>query len=337
MDVSGHGERLDDLRDRALREFAARAENLPGLEACDLAAVELIDRLERSGVDVLLLKGPALASLLYRPGEHRGYYDVDVLVDAPALASARDTLAQLGYENRSALAGIDNFLGTVHGETWVRSRDAAVDLHWQLAGCSAAATQTWRMLYAGRGTIAIRGREVSVPGRDGLALHLALHVADHGPNGIKALGDLARGLERWPLEVWLAAAGLADALQATPAFAAGLRLLPQGALVADRLGLGPTPELTWTILHRDARPRGTFHVRALADADGWRARAGILRRSMFPRRAWIQRQFPWARRGGWMAITGGYAAHLACAPLWAARAWWFLHSARRGDGRRNER
>jgi hypothetical protein len=61
---------------------------------------------------------------------------------------------------------------------------------------------------------------------------LALHAAQHGPKYVKGLAELALGLERWPTEVWEAAAQLAARTGAMEAFAAGLRLVPEGAVAA---------------------------------------------------------------------------------------------------------
>ena len=165
----------------------------------------------------------------------------------------------------------------------------------------------------------------------GLALHLATHAAQHGPDDLKAIGDLTRGLERWPLTAWRAAASLATELEATRNFAAGLRLVPNGADVADELGLPPTDELDWAIRHRDLRPRGTFHFQALARARGARARADVLRRSLLPSREWIAWEYPWAHRSR-ARLVAAYGAHLLRAPLWAARAWRYRSRERRaGD------
>jgi hypothetical protein len=167
-----------------------------------------------------------------------------------------------------------------------------------------------------------------VPGPAALALHVAMHATQGGLHDVKAIGDLARAVERWPLERWREAAALADALQATDAFAAGLRLLPQGAAYAGELGLPVSAELDWTIRNQATRPRGAFHVRGLRDAAGWAARARIVRRSLLPAPAWIRAQTPWARAGG-PALVAAYALHLVRAPLWTLRAYRFDRRARR--------
>ena len=61
-------------------------------------------------------------------------------------------------------------------------------------------------------------------------MHLATHAAQHGPAYPKHVDELALALERWPADVWDSAALLAQEIDATKAFAAGLRF----AKVAQR-------------------------------------------------------------------------------------------------------
>lgn len=320
-----------DPRLRMLREFVARSSNLGPQALLDRAAAEALAAFEKAGVAALLLKGPVLARRLYRPGEHRGYLDIDVLVDPCRLERARAALAELAYDiDGSESTGVDDFLGVLHAEGWANRSGCVVDLHWRLAGCGMAPGEAWELLYRGRETIEIGGRATSVLGGDALALHVATHAAQSGPDDAKAIGDLARALARWPIERWRAAARLAGALAATEAFGAGLRLLPEGVAMADEFGLPASDHLSWIIRHRAARPRGTFHVRGLIEAPGWGARAEILRRSLLPKRAWITDQMPWARRSG-PALVAAYARHLVRAPVWAIRAWRFDRRARRAD------
>jgi hypothetical protein len=151
---------------------------------------------------------------------------------------------------------------------------------------------------------------------------VALHAAQHGPRYAKGLAELVLGLARWPADVWQAAAELATRTSALEAFAAGLRLVPEGAALAHALDLPATDRADWEIRNASARPRGTFHLRAFSEAEGTSARLGVLRRSLLPKRAWIVSQYGWAGRGGWR-IPVAYGMHVASAPLWALRAWRF--------------
>jgi hypothetical protein len=316
-----------------LAEFVERARGLSFRPQLDAAAVETLDAFELVGVQALLLKGPALAQALYTPTEHRGYSDVDLLVSPADLPRARRALTTIGYRHGEEVFGIDDVGEILHSETWSRRGEKwggplLIDLHWRLAGCEAPAGTAWEALAARSDSIDLNGRRVAVLDRAGLALHLATHAAQHGPDDLKAIGDLARGLERWPLDVWRSAASLAAELEATPAFAAGLRLAPLGPDVADELGLPATDELDWAIRHRDTRPRGTFHLRALSQAQGARARADVLRRSLFPNRAWIAWEYPWVQ-GNRVRLAAAYGAHLLRTPVWAARAWRHRREERR--------
>jgi Uncharacterised nucleotidyltransferase len=317
----------------ALQEFAARfaARSSGVTRTLDAVAAQVLAAFRQAGVEALLLKGRALATLLYRAGEQRDYSDVDLLVAPHALDAAEATLRGLGYGNASSAQGIDDIGGVVHADTWIRGAPGSwdqpmIDLHRWLPGARATPGKAWEALAARRTWIEIEGCQAAVLNRAGQAMHLATHAAQHGPGFPKHVDELALALERWPADAWDSAAWLAQEIDATEAFAAGLRLVPEGAVVAARLALGSTGELDWTIRHR--RPRGTFHVQALADARGARERLEVLRRSLLPSRVWIMHQHPWARAGG-LRVIAAYGAHLARAPGWAARAWLYRGRARR--------
>jgi hypothetical protein len=323
----------------ALFEFIERARGLQARAELDEAAGAVLDALEEAGIGALLLKGPALARLLYRPDEHRGYSDVDLLVDPDRRAPARDVLIGLGYTDASARAvhGVVDVADIQHAEIWTRrvggrAGPVLVDLHWRLPGWEAPAQAAWDALLSRPAWIDLEGRRTAVPDRSALALHLATHAAQHGPQDAKALGDLTRGIERWEREVWSAAAELASEVGATAAMAAGLRLVDEGVAVARELDLPAADAVTWAIANRADRPRGTFHVRAFAEARGARERATVLRHSLLPTRLWITRRYPWALRNRALVLAA-YAAHLASAPAWAVRAWRFSRRPRRrADG-----
>jgi hypothetical protein len=318
----------------ALDNFVARAHMQERANELEAATVTAFEAFDTARVDALLLKGPALAQRLYAHGESRAYFDVDLLVPPWDLASARIALTKLGYKSFD-VSGVIDLGGVVHDEVWAGQGDRSdgiwIDLHWRLSGCAAGADVVWNELARGRDSIELRGREVAILGDDGLALHLALHAAQHGLGDRKPIEDLRRGIERWTFEVWRSAARVAEKVQGVPAFAAGLRLVPPGAQLASRLGLPPTAGLEWEIMHRERRPRGTFHLEAMAQARGLRERARVLLRSLFPSREWIEQQFPWARRSRPLLLAA-YARHVIRAPIWAARAARFRRE-RRAAGR----
>lgn len=318
--------------DEVLREFVERARTVSRRPVLDAAAGEVLTALEAAGIEALLLKGAALARLLYGPDEHRGYLDIDLLVGPGERAAAGRVLETLGYGEFIRATGLQIFPDDPHAEVWVRGSRGlelvAVDLHWRLPGCEADPERVWAVLRAHRAWISLDGIRAPILNRPGLALHLALHLAQHGPDDRKAVGDLGRALDRWPADLWRAAAGIADEIGATEAFSAGLRLVPAGAAKARDLDLPEADVLLKGIADRKDRPRGSFHLRAFIEADGLLARAVILRQSLFPQRKWILREIRWAHRGPvWLALA--YALHLARSSRWAARAWRFSRKAGR--------
>jgi hypothetical protein len=313
----------EDPRREALEDFAWRSRSAFRRARLDEATAEAIGALTEAGVEVLLLKGVALARSLYAPEEQRTYYDVDLLVAPTGLAAARRVVTELGYRNVSADRGVDDVAGILHAEAWHRVvpeiGHEAIDLHWRLDGCSADSETVWSALRAERGQIEIAGVMSPTLGVAGLALHVALHAAQHGPDDVKALADLRRALERWSPERWGRAASLAAQLGAAEPFAAGLRLLPAGSGLADRLGLSEAPAIAWNIANRAGRPRGTFHVDALRQARTRGERLYVIRRALLPSRAWITWEMRWAARGR-MHLLAAYAVHILRAPVWALRA-----------------
>lgn len=288
----------------------------------------MIGALEQRGVEALILKGAALAQTLYAPDRERSYYDVDLLVAPASLDTAATVLSALAYRNITSVQGIDDVAGVVHAELWTRLEAAgnmSIDLHRKLPGCEAPDQTIWRSLREGAQAIRLDGHPVLTLGNPGLALHLALHLAQHGPSDIKAAADLRLGLTRWPEAVWQAAATLARELAAHEAFSAGLRLVAEGEAQAAALDLSSGEQVLLGLAQRGIRPRGTFHVEALTRARTIGERAGILRKALLPAPNWIRWEMAWAARSR-LHLASAYLVHLVRTPLWAARA---LRYARR--------
>jgi Uncharacterised nucleotidyltransferase len=301
------------------------------------AAADLFEAFAAAGVDVLLLKGAALARSLYtEPGERRTYSDIDLLVAPAHAGQAEAVLHARGYRSSKDRLGIDDVgQGVAHADTWLSPADARpheLDVHRRLPGTEAAPETAWQAFWEARETIELAGCAVPVPSRSAQALQLATHAAQHGPGYFKGLRELRMAMERWPLEVWQEAAALAGRVDAVAPLAAGLRLTPEGTLLAEQLGLPVDSALEWEIAHAEERPRGTFHAEAFGEAETLRERLGVVRRALFPKRRWLAVQYPWAERGP-LRTAAGYLLHLARVPIWAARAWWFRRRVQRGAER----
>src|SRR5262249_22746938 len=146
------------------------------------------------------------------------------------LDEARAVLERRGFQ--PYLGGADLGERWTH-PAWMWSRgDDRVDLHHGLAGALAPPERIFTELSAR--TVGLRrGRsELAVLERRAAGVVLALHAAQHGVGEGQPLRDLELAVQRLDSSVWAEAGALAERLDATGAFAAGLRLVPGGAAVA---------------------------------------------------------------------------------------------------------
>lgn len=300
--------------------------------AVDAQTARVIGALTARGVPSLLLKGPVLARRLYGADEPRFYGDTDLLVAPRSLADARRTLAELGYEqwvgDRSA-----SLIGH-HGTHWRRANSPLeVDLHHTLTGVRAEPQVLWDALSEHTAAMRVHDTPVRVPDPVALALHLALHAAQHGIARQTPWHDLQRGLQRLDAGVWRAAAALAERVDAVDAFGVGLRLAPAGAALAQQLGL-PSNRSRNAALRVMAAPSVTLGVDRLAATPGLRAKVRLALGWTFPPPDYMREWSALARRG-----RGG----LALAYLWrpvalagqvraAAVAWRRAARGTRGEG-----
>lgn len=262
----------------------------------DAFTVEVVRSLEEDQVRALLLKGPSIAGWLYDRGESRPYVDADLLVDPRQFEAASKVLAGLGYK-RLVDESVEEGFAEPHAVAWRRPPDdAAVDLHWRLPGVSADPHRAWRLLSAETEPIRIGEAELEALPQAARALHLALHAIHDGREGVQAMSDLARGLERLDDATWRSAAQLAEGLEAVMPFSAGLRLTADGAALADRLSLPSRVSQRW-ILWGQTPPPGALRLHELGAAPGVSGKARFLVATLFPPPSYIRALYPDARRG----------------------------------------
>ena len=247
----------------------------------DAATAEVLARLEAGGVGALLLKGPSFAAWLYRDGERLVYKDVDLLIAPGDMDAVAGALAELGFRQRVEQKALPRWwLG--HASEWWRATDGVqIDVHRTLSGIGVDANTAWVTLSAETDELAVAGRGARTFTLPALALHVALHAAHHGADAGKPLDDLERALEIADDELWSRAAALAEELDATDAFAAGLRLKPAGVAVAERLAL-PAGGSVEVALRAASAPAEALGFERLARASTWRERADIVGHKLLP-------------------------------------------------------
>jgi hypothetical protein len=280
----------------------------------DSAAADILARLDRAGIPAVLLKGSALAERLYDQAEVRPQDDIDLLVPAGAAPSAAEVLRAEGF----AYAADDDY-----AQDWIRAVDGVtVDVHVSFLGVGVPPETVWGVLSQRTTSVSLGGSDLTVFDDAALALHVALHAAQHGPRARKALDDLRRAADRIPATAWAEAARLAAALDAVPALSAGLRLVPEGAAIADRLGL-PVSSVAEVMLRASSPPPTTLGVQRLLATRGVRRKLHFLAEELAPSPTFMRAVYPVAQQG-----RLGLAASYAWRPFWllwhagpAVRAW----------------
>lgn len=291
--------------------------------AIDAAAVDVTQQLRARGVRSIVLRGPAIGRRLYRD-RPRPYEDVDLLVSPGDSAVVETVLREGGFELTSR---------DVHATPWIRRSDGMnLDVHSTLIGIRAPAAAVWTELASGAEPLGLARGSVDVLGSPGLAFAIALHAAQHGVEGGKSREDLARALEQLSDRDWAGAAALADRLDARGAFATGLRLLPEGATLAESLKLPPAESRELALRAGSAPPTALGFWR-LSETPGLGNKARLVAHELAPSPAFMRAMYSVARRG-----RLGLAASYVLRPLLLARqagpgflAW---RRAARARGRR---
>jgi hypothetical protein len=289
----------------------------------DAATAEVWRAFEAAGVQSLLIKGIAVNRWLSSPDNPRIYSDLDLLVEPQHLEKAGEVLAELGFEPTLDEGEMPGWWRE-HATPWGRTRDGAtVDLHRTLPGVGVEPEELWRTLSAHTETLIVGNQPVlalTVPGR---AFQLALHAAQHGAGWDRVLADLERGIAVTQVATWQEAAEIASALRATPAFSAGLRLIPGGRALADHLEL-PDEVPVDVAIRAGTAPPVALGLDQLARAKGLRARLAILRHKLVPPPSFVRHWSPLARKG-----RLGLALAYLWRPVWLLtrlpmgfRSWW---------------
>jgi len=295
----------------------------------DAATAEVVVALREAGIDSVVLKGPALTDW-YPADSTRTYVDGDVWVSPSDGEQAEATLAGLGFVAKVDESGMPDWWQE-HASSWRREVDAvSIDLHRKLQGFGAVPARVWARLWPDCEPMQLAGREVMRLSEPARVLYATIHTAHHGVQNSLAQRHLNAALRSVNEPAWRAATGLAWELDATEMFGAGLRLVPEGARLADVLGL-PASQSVQTALLAMSPPPVALGFEQLANAS-LSDRARIVLRKVVPPRGFVRHWWPPAARSGWMLVAG-----YAYRPIWLLlrapagyRAW---RSARRDVAR----
>lgn len=297
----------------------------------DGITAEVVQAFEAAGIRSILLKGPALARWLYDEGAMRPYADCDLLVQPDSFQAAESILVAMGFERE----GLDSILDDwpKHARTWKRPDGSTIDLHVTLVGIGVAPRRAWDILTEKTENMRVAGVDVEVLSPAARTVLIALNAAKDAARVGKVRHDLGHALDRLPLDLWKEAQALAARLEATGAFAAGLRRIPEGEKLADQLDLSyDTPSV---IALRDHPPPPlAAGLHWLLGTPGWKGKFGVVLRKVVPPASFLRAWTPIARRG-----RLGLALAYVWRPVWllwragpAFAAWWRVRRKQNRSG-----
>lgn len=257
--------------------------------------MEVIRGLDAAAIPSILLKGASIQALLYT-GENRSYGDTDILVAPDDRTRAEQVLRGFGFER--TVAEQQTGWGD-HSLHWMRrSDDAQIDLHTTLWGVGVSRESVWACLNSRTSWMQLGNTPVRVLKPSALAMHIALHATQHaGQAVLKPTMDLERAVALLDELVWTEARRTAEALQATPAMSLGLQLVPAGAELAERLGLGHVAAPLEVGVTAAGGSPTAIAVARLAAAPGFNARLRLAASRLVPPKPYMTATFPGARRG----------------------------------------
>jgi hypothetical protein len=279
----------------------------------DAATAEVIRAFDGEAVESILLKGPALSGWLYPHDEPRSYMDSDLWIRPADAGAAEGVLTRLGFRKHVDERGLPDWW-LEHGSDWTREADGVVvDLHRTLAGLGVDPEPAWRVLAPDAETMIVAAHPVRILALPARAMYITLHAAHHGSGSYKALIHLERALATVDDSTWRESASLAKELEAIDAFVTGLRLVPDGAAIADRLGLAATERVEVALRARTPPPIA-LGFEQLARAQGPLAGVRIVARKLVPPPGFIRHWWPPAARSRRMLLLG-----YMYRPLWLVR------------------
>lgn len=253
----------------------------------DSVTAAVVTAFRRAGLRSILLKGPTISGWLYAAGE-RTYVDSDLLVDPREFGRAESVLQDLGFS--TPLTGWSRL---AHG--WERHDGAQVDLHRAIEGVLTSKERAWAILSRHAEEVDVAGLTTEALAPAARLVHLGLHAAQH-PGTDQPREDLHRALETCSQELWLEAATLAAELEATDAFAFGLRQDDRASRLADDLGL-PRKYSAKSRLLDEKSPPGAHTLAEVASGRSPGAKAALALEALFPRPAYMRSWSQMARRG----------------------------------------
>jgi hypothetical protein len=183
-----------EQRERAVEAHMAACAVVLGLER---TLLDLVEELERHGVEVVVLKGSASAHLLYPDPSLRMFGDNDLLFRSEQFDRALEVLAELGYR-RPAAARPGFARRSEKGVTLIGVDGDEVEAHRTVLSGSFGRTIDTRELFVSTVWFRLGGRQLRALDPDTGLLHACYHAALGDPD--PRLGSLRELAQRFALQ-----------------------------------------------------------------------------------------------------------------------------------------
>lgn len=164
----------------------------------------VLDAFRRRGLDVIVLKGAALAGIVYPDIGLRPMTDIDILVKEDELEIADRVMGDLDYHTVRGVKPRRWFRKShFHLPPYRHARKPViVEIHWHVTGnCSATDIRQWWKRAKIRD---LMGYRMLVPSPEDMLIHLAVHLFNHDyENGfvLRCLSDIYEMLRHYRSEV----------------------------------------------------------------------------------------------------------------------------------------
>lgn len=283
--------------------------------------LRVVDLLAAAGIDIRVLKGPALARTIYRDPAMRTFVDVDVLVPSRDVERATAVLASAGHQRRlpELRPGFDaRFAKSV---TFVDPSGCEVDLHRSLVVGPFGLLIPTDQLFVPPATAEVARRRLPTLPMVEQMLHVCYHAAlGDVPPRLASLRDVAEVLSRDMVEL--------DPLLTTAERWEGQAVVARAVVLASQaFGLPGSAIVDWAHEHRPTRREARLlagyvsahrsnsrkYLQSVAVISGVRHKAAYLTALLCPARRFLaqrgRRRVGWLLHGGLSLLRATRALH----------------------------
>ena len=269
--------------------------------------LQTVETLDGAGIPSRVLKGPAVAHLVYPDPSLRVFHDVDLMVPGEDFDRAIEVLDHAGCtrKHRRLGPGFDAQFGK--GASLISHAGWEVDLHRTFVNGRFGLGIKLDDLFATSSSFRLGGRTLLALGPEERFLHACYHAAIGDPvPRLVAMRDIAEMLLRTSLDLDRVR-GLCSAWGGLPVMARAVRLTWEAFGLADLTALSvwaeryqpSKSEARAVRAYTTQRSGGGQALTSLGAIPGIRAKVTFIRAVMLPEREFLdgKRRRAWARRG----------------------------------------